>query len=56
MKPTWTLLPDVSQPSGKPNVEAMQEEYLIERIGLTLWGALAEREGDERANNINDGD
>jgi hypothetical protein len=50
MKPTWTLLPDVPQSSGKLPLEEMQEEYLIERIGGVRFAALCEREKDERTN------
>ena len=44
-KLTWTLkedLPDVE--NSKRNLPQEQEEYLINAIGLTLYGALCEVE------------
>jgi len=38
-------LPD--QPGSRRDIEAMQEEYLIDRIGLTLWGYLCQREMEQ---------
>jgi hypothetical protein len=51
-RPTYTLKPDLpDQLNGRPNVEAMQEEYLIERIGIEKYAAFCLREAhDARAN------
>ena len=45
MKRTYTLtddIPDVR--NGKHDLETEQEEFLIEHLGLTLYGALCEWE------------
>ncbi len=44
-KRTALGLPDLpDQLNGRPNVEEMQEEYLIERIGNVMYAALQEME------------
>lgn len=48
MRTTWTLLPDLPDLPVKPrDVEEEQEEALIDRIGLALWGELCQREMEE---------
>jgi hypothetical protein len=45
---TWLGLEDLEDPAPRPcTVEADQEEYMIEHLGLTLW-AWIEDKLDER--------
>jgi hypothetical protein len=49
MKPTWTLLPDLPDlPVTPRDIVQEQEEAIISRIGLALWGELCQREMEER--------
>lgn len=50
-RPTYTLKPDLpDSTNGHRDIEAMQEEYLTERIGWSLYGALCMRIREEEIN------
>jgi hypothetical protein len=54
MRPTWTLLEDLPDPAPKPcTVEQDQEDFLIEKIGLSKFGELCQME-DENAQDKTD--
>ena len=45
LKPTWLGIEDnADAPNESYDIQAEQEQYLIDRIGLTLWGYLCELE------------
>ena len=42
---TWTGLEDIPDPDPRPcTIEQEQEDYLIDRLGLRIWGELCQME------------